>query len=162
MGLYWQEVLNRMDLTAKGSWFIYLTGAIAFLLSVTVTKNISRREWFLLFGMIGFIGLMVDIILFFILDLMDSGQPSIGGIPDIFMYVIGPASMGVLFLNHHDSPTRLIRILFFSVLSFLIEFILGKIGFLTLKGWKPVYSIPFYLFLFAIFLPGMLKLIRGK
>ncbi|WP_180960383.1 hypothetical protein [Neobacillus cucumis] len=91
---------------------------------------------------------------------MDSGKPAIGEIPDIFMFVIGPAATAILFLNRYNTPTKLIRVLFFSIFSFLIEYILGKLGFLKLKGWKPVYSIPFYLLLFGIVLPWTLKLIR--
>jgi hypothetical protein len=141
--MYWNGVLNRLDLFAKGSWFIYLTGSILLFLSVTTTKNISRREWILLFGMIGFYGWMANIILFFIFDLMDSGDSSIGGIPDIFMFVIGPAATAILFLNRYNTPTKLIRLIFFSILSFLVEYILGKLGFLKLKGWETRLLNPF-------------------
>ena len=158
--MYWNGVLKRLDLFAKGSWFIYLIGSILLSLSITTTKNISRREWPLLFGMIGFYGWMANIILFFIFDLMDSGDPSIGGIPDIFMFVIGPAATAILFLNRYNTPTKLIRVIFFSMLSFLVEYILGRLGYIKLKGWRPVFSIPFYLLLFAIVLPWTLKIIR--
>ncbi|MDM5326954.1 hypothetical protein [Neobacillus sp. CF12] len=158
--MYWNGVLKRLDIFAKGSWFIYLIGSILLSLSITTTKNISRREWLLLFGIIGFYGWMANIILFFIFDLMDSGDPSIGGIPDIFMFVIGPAATAILFLNRYNTPTKLIRVIFFSILSFLVEYILGRLGYLKLKGWRPVYSIPFYLLLFAIVLPWTLKIIR--
>ncbi|PLS02343.1 hypothetical protein CVD27_20405 [Neobacillus cucumis] len=158
--MYWNGVLTRMGIFAKGSWFIYIIGSILLFLSLTITKNISRKEWFLLFGMVGFYGWMLDIILFYLFDFMDSGKPAIGEIPDIFMFVIGPAATAILFLNRYNTPTKLIRVLFFSIFSFLIEYILGKLGFLKLKGWKPVYSIPFYLLLFGIVLPWTLKLIR--
>jgi hypothetical protein len=158
--MYWNGVLKRLDLNAEGSWFIYLIGSILFFLSCSLTKNISRKEWILLFGMVGFYGWMANIILFFLLDFMDSGDRSIGGLPDIFMFVIGPATTAILFLNNYNTPTKLIRVLFFSILSFLVEYILGKLGFLKLKGWKPFYSIPFYLLLFGIVIPWTLKLIR--
>lgn len=158
--MYWNGVLKRLDIYAKGSWFIYLTGSILLYLSITTTKNISRREWFLLFGMGGFYGWMANTIFFFILDLMDSGKPSIGGLPDIFMFVIGPATSAILFLNRYNTPTKLIRVLLFSLASFLVEYILGKLGFLKLKRWKPFYSIPFYLLVFWVVLPWTLKLIR--
>ncbi|MBV7509635.1 hypothetical protein KW850_31430 [Bacillus sp. sid0103] len=103
---------------------------------------------------------MANIIFFFILDLMDSGKPSIGGLPDIFMFVIGPATSAILFLNRYNTPTKLIRVLLFSLASFLVEYILGKLRFLKLKRWKPFYSIPFYLLVFWVVLPWTLKLIR--
>jgi hypothetical protein len=156
----WNGVLKRLDPFAKGSWFIYLSGSFLLFLSVKFTENISRREWFLLFGMVGFYGWMANILLFFILDFMDSGDSSIGGLPDIFMFVIGPVSIAILFLNRYNTPTKLIRVLLFSLLTLLIEYILGKLGFLKLKRWKSYYSIPFYLVLFAIVLPWTLKLIR--
>lgn len=158
--MYWNGVLKRLDIDAKGSWFIFLTGSISLYLSITTTKNISRREWFLLFGMVGFYGWMANIIFFYILDLMDSGKPSIGGLPDIFMFVIGPATSAILFLNRYNTPTKLKRVLLFSLASFLVEYILGKLGFLKLKRWKPFYSIPFYLLAFWVVLPWTLKLIR--
>ncbi|MEH7436711.1 hypothetical protein V7182_04375 [Neobacillus drentensis] len=156
----WNGVLKRLDPFAKGSWFIYLSGSILLFLSAKLTENISRREWFLLFGMVGFYGWMANIILFFILDFMDSGDSSIGGLPDIFMFVIGPVSIAILFLNRYNTPTKIIRVLLFSLLSLLIEYILEKLGFLKLKRWKAYYSIPFYLVLFAVVLPWTLKLIR--
>jgi hypothetical protein len=158
--MYWNGVLKRFDIFAKGSWFIYLTGSTLLYFSVSITKNISRREWILLFGMVGFYGWMANIILFFILDLMDAGDPSIGGLPDIFMFVVGPAATAILFLNRYNTPTKVIRILLFSLFSFLIEYILGKIGFIKLKKWKPYYSLPFYLLLFGVVLPWTLKHIR--
>jgi hypothetical protein len=160
--LYRNGVLKRLDLKAKGSWFIYLTGSILLYLSVTITKNISGREWLLIFGVVGFLGWMADILIFFILDLMDSGDPSIGGLPDIFMFVIGPGATAILFLNYYCRPGKLVRVLFYSALSYMIEYILVKLGFIKLKGWKPIYSIPCYLLIFGVVLPWILKLIRNK
>lgn len=157
--MYWNGVLKRLDFRAKGSWFIYVTGSILFSLSIYTTKNITNREWMILFSMVGFYGWMANVILFFILDLMDSGDPSIGGVPDIFMFVIGPASMAILFLNQ---PKKVIRILIFSLISYLIEYCLARLGFLKLKGWKPYYSIPFYLLIFAFVLPWILNIIRNN
>jgi hypothetical protein len=153
-------VLKRLDIFAKGSWFIYLTGSILLFLSVSITKNISRRDWMLMFGMVGFYGWMANILLFFILDLMDCGDTSIGGLPDIFMFVIGPSSIAILFFNYYRSGRKLQSVLLFSALSFFIEYSLVKLGLLKLKRWKPVYSIPCYLLLFAIILPWTIKLIR--
>lgn len=158
--MYWHGVLDRLDLFAKGSWFIYLTGLVLFLLSIILTKNISRKEWILLFGMVGFCGWMSNIILFFLLDVMDSGDPTIGGLSDIFMFVVGPAANAILFLNYYTKSNKFTWVIIFSVISLLIEFTLVKLGFIKLKGWKTFYSIPFYIFLFRFVLPWILKLIR--
>ncbi|MDU1845687.1 MAG: hypothetical protein E6778_09125 [Niallia nealsonii] len=158
--MYWNGVVERLNLTAKGSWFIYLTGSILLYFSITTTKNISRNEWILLCGMVGFYGWLINIVIFYIFDLLDSGDSSIGGIPDYFMFIVGPVTIAILFLNRYKSPTKLIRVILFSLLSFLMEYILGKLGFLKLKGWKPIYSIPCYLLVFGVALPWTLKLIR--
>jgi hypothetical protein len=72
--LEWSRVVKRLDLIAKGAWFIYLIGSILFYLSVAITKNISRRDWIIIFGMVGFNGWMANIILFFYLILWMLGR----------------------------------------------------------------------------------------
>lgn len=44
--MYWHGVLDRLDLFAKGSWFIYLTGSVLFLLSIILIKISHARNGF--------------------------------------------------------------------------------------------------------------------
>lgn len=62
---YWEEVLQRLDLNAKGAWLIYIGGTLLFLASLWFKRRITWREWYITFGVVGFMAWMGDIIFFF-------------------------------------------------------------------------------------------------
>lgn len=105
---------------------------------------------------------MGDIIFFFQLDLLDSGDPSIGGIPDLFMFTLAPPSIGILYLNLATTKNRWILTSLFVGFSVVFEYLLVQAGFLIQKGWQVWYSIPFYFLFFHVFLPWLLHFIRGE
>jgi hypothetical protein len=160
---YWNEVIKRLDLTPEGAWLVYLLGAILITLSLYLKKHLSWREWYTTFGVVGFLAWLANIILFYQLDLLDSGKPSIGSAPDTIMFAIAPACIAVIFCNYFTSSKSKWGIaLLFTVGSLVIEYLLVNVGFLVQKGWKVWYSIPFYIGMYFLFLPWHLQFIRGE
>jgi hypothetical protein len=159
---YWHDVIQRLGINDKGAWLVYLFGVIFFFLCILLKKRITWREWYVTFGVVGFFAWMVDIVLFYQLDLLDSGRPDIGEVPDIVMFAIAPSSIAILYLNYYNPKRKWTVGLLFTVCSLLIEYLLVKAGFLIQKGWHIWYSIPAYLFMFFVFLPLHLQVIRGE
>lgn len=157
---YWSEVIKRLGFNEQGAWLVYLAGAILLSLAILLRKRISWKEWYVTFGVVGFLAWMADIVLFFQLDLLDSGKPAIGSFPDLIMFSIAPSCIAVLYLNYYTNNKRWIIGLIFTLCSLIIEYLLVKVGFLTQKGWRTWYSIPFYSFMYFIFLPWHLRFIR--
>ncbi|MED4600153.1 hypothetical protein P9314_05445 [Paenibacillus validus] len=158
---YWEEVLQRLDLNAKGAWLIYIGGTLLFLASLWFKRRITWREWYITFGVVGFMAWMGNIIFFFQLDLLDSGDPSIGGIPDIVMFSFVPPAIANLYLNFVTTKNKWVLTSLFVAFSLLSEYLLVKAGFLIQKGWHVWYSIPFYFLFFHVFLPWHLRFIRS-
>lgn len=157
---YWNAVIQRLDLQAKGAWFVYSTGAILSIVSILFMKRMSWREAYTTMGVVGFLAWMGDIVFFFQLDLLDSGNPSIGGIPDVFMFAIVPVAISILYINLLSKSNRWLLSGLFTGASLLLEYISVKVGFLIQKNWYTWYSIPFYWIYFAVFLPWHINYIR--
>lgn len=160
---YWTGVLQRLDLNPQGAWLVYTLGALLLLGAAAGNRTLSRSEWYVTFGVISFLAWMGDIAFFFLLDLLDSGDPAIGGIPDIIMFSVAPSSIAILYLNALQRfGRRLLLSILFTGASLAMEYALVRSGFLIEKGWKVWYSPPFYLPFFLLFLPWHLSFIRSS
>jgi uncharacterized membrane protein len=96
------------------------------------------------------------------LDLLDSGKPSIGSLPDTIMFAIAPACISVIYCNYYtflESKWGVASL--FMVGSLIMESLLVDAGFLVQKGWEIWYSIPFYFSMYFLFLPWHIKFIKG-
>lgn len=159
---YWNEVIQRLGFNEQGAWLVYVAAGILLPLAIFLRKHITWREWYATFGVIGFLAWMANIVLFFQLDLLDSGKPAIGSFPDLIMFAIAPSCIAVLYLNYYTKENRWIIGLMFTIGSLMTEYLLVKVGFLIQKGWRIWYSIPFYGFMYFILLPWHLRFIRGE
>jgi hypothetical protein len=160
---YWGEVLNRLDLTPEGAWLVYLAGAVLMPLSLVLKKHLKWKEWYVTFMVLGSIGWLGNILFFYQLDLLDSGKPSIGSIPDTIMFFITPACVGVIFFNFFTSIRyKWVVSATFTIGSLIAEYLLVIVGFLGQKGWEIWYSIPIYIVLYFLFLPWHIKFVRDK
>lgn len=162
MNNYWSEVIKRLDLNPDGVWLVYSVGAIIIPLSLFLKKHLTWKEWYITFGVVGFLAWLGNIVFFYQLDLLDSGKPSIGSLPDTIMFGFAPACASVVYCNFYVSSTakRFLGTLF-TLGSIIMEYSLVAIGFLVQKGWSTWYSIPIYLILYFIFLPRHIKFIRN-
>ncbi|MFM9329268.1 hypothetical protein [Paenibacillus mesotrionivorans] len=159
---YWSEVMNRLDLHAKGAWVVYSTGALLLLLALLLKRKLTWREYYVTFGIISTAAWLGNIVLFFQLDLLDSGDPSIGGIADIIVFTFAPSSISLLFLNFYKPNIKWAMSIGFTLLAVALEYWLVTVGFFTQKGWQVWYSIPLYFLFFFFFLPWHLRYVRGK
>ncbi|RAV05060.1 hypothetical protein DQG13_04040 [Paenibacillus sp. YN15] len=159
---YWSQVVQRLDLPAKGAWLVYGLGTLLVLLALLLRRKLTWREYYVTFGIMATAGWLGNIVLFFQLDLLDSGDPSIGGIADIIVFTLAPSSIALLYLNFYKPNIKWIISLIFTGMAFVMEYCLTALGFFTQKGWHVWYSIPLYFVLFFFFLPWHLRYVRGK
>ncbi|MDF2921840.1 MAG: hypothetical protein K0R57_754 [Paenibacillaceae bacterium] len=159
---YWSEVVKRLDLYAKGAWLVYGIGALLLVLALFFRRKLTWREYYITFGIMAAAGWLGNIVFFFQLDLLDSGDPSIGGIADIIVFTIAPSCIALLYLNVYNPRRKWIFSLSFSLLSLLLEYILVVAGFLIQKGWHTWYSIPLYFLFYHFGLPWHLQYIRQE
>ncbi|MEW9109668.1 MAG: hypothetical protein AB2374_09985 [Cytobacillus gottheilii] len=161
MSHYWNEIIKRLDLTPEGAWMVYLAGVILIPLSLLLKKHLSWKEWYTTFGVVGFLAWLGNIVFFFQLDLLDSGKPSIGSIPDTIMFAIAPACISVIYCNYYISvKSKWIVAIIFTIVALITEYLLVNVGFLKQKGWEIWYSAPFYVIMFFLFLPWHIKFIK--
>ena len=158
-----QQFLANLDLGAKGLWFP-VTASILFALTVLMIpkKNISWREIYITFGVVGFITWFSDGLIARELDLFDIGDPKKAGIGDLLSYTFIPSSLAILFLNYL-APNNKWKLTFcFTLIALLIEFGMVYVGYMKYKGWNWYVSIIVFLIAFGFLLPMHIKLIRKE
>ena len=156
-----QQFLANLDLGAKGLWFP-VTASILFALTVLFIpkKNISWREIYITFGLVGFITWFSDGLIARELDLFDIGDPKKAGIGDLLSYTFIPSSLAILYLNYLTTNNKWILTFCFTLIALLIEFGMVHVGYMKYKGWNWYVSIIVFLIAFGFLLPMHIKLIR--
>ncbi|MBV7504496.1 hypothetical protein KW850_04345 [Bacillus sp. sid0103] len=155
------SVMKNLDLHAQGNWFPISIGMLLFLYALSMPKkDIGWREFYVTFGVIGFFAWISDSLIGKMLDLVDFGHPKITGIGEFISYSLVPSSLSVIYLNYLKKTNKWILVIFFTIISTLIEWGMRKVGFMKPHGWSFFMSIPFYFIVFSFFLPLHRKLIK--
>lgn len=153
--------IKSLDLGAKGLWFPV---TVSILLALTVLfiskKNISWREIYMTFGIVGFVTWISDALIARSLDLIDLGDHNTAGLGDILSYTFIPTSLSILFLNFLTKENKWKLSILFTVLSFLVEVGMFYTGYLKYSGWNWAISLIVFLIAFSFLLPIHLKIIR--
>lgn len=158
-----QQFIENLDLEAQGLWFP-VTVSILFALTVLIIpkKNISWREIYITFGVVGFVTWFSDGLLARELDLFDIGNPQKAGIGDLLSYTFIPTSLAILYLNYLTTNNKWKLTFCFTLVSLLIEFGMVYVEYLKFKGWNWLFSIIVFLIAFGFLLPFHIKLIRKE
>ena len=157
------KFLHNLDLGAEGLWFPLTISIILVLLVLLLPKkNISWREIYITFGIVGLATWISDAIIARALDLIDLGDPNKGGIGDILSYTFIPTSLAILFLNYYTKENKWKLSILFSVISFLIEVGMVYFGYMKYTGWSMVISFVVFISAFAFLLPLHLKIIKNE
>lgn len=142
----------NLDLS-QGVWYPLAIGALLFIICLYSARINRWRQTFITFGVVGYIAWMTDMITGVLLDLFDLGNPSIEGIGDIFSFGIIPSSLACIFVNYLNEKNRLVLTITFIVLSLAFEFGLVGVGYMKLKNWNTLLSLPVYILMFGVYLP---------
>ncbi|CAG9621839.1 hypothetical protein [Sutcliffiella rhizosphaerae] len=156
-----QEIIKNLDLHFQGVWICVVISVILFLLSLIIPKrNITWKEQYITFGIVGVATWICDAILFRVIDLLDLGHPTKTGLGDILAYTFIPTSLAILFLNFLTENNKWKLSLLFSFISSLIEITLYLSGYLQTKSWSIPISFILFIFVYRFILPLHLKIIR--
>ncbi|KKI92884.1 hypothetical protein WQ54_06785 [Bacillus sp. SA1-12] len=158
-----QEFIKNLDLGAKGMWFPVL---VSILLAVIVLfipkKNISWREIYITFGVVGFVTWFSDGLIAREFNLIDLGNPNKAGLGDTLLYTFVPSSLAILHLNYLTKNNKWKLTIMFTVISLLIEFGIIYVEYMNYKGWNWFISLIVYLIVFGFLLPIHMKIIRNE
>lgn len=157
------SVIKNLDLGAQGLWFPIVSSLILLLYALFMPKKeINWRDFYVTFGVIGFVAWVSDSLFGKMLDLVDFGDPQVTGIGEFLSYSLIPSSLGVIYLNYYKKTNKWALVIIFTILSALIEWGMRKIGYMKIHGWSFFISIPVYLVVFSIFLPLHKRIIKCK
>lgn len=156
-----ESLIQNLDLSAKGIWFPILLGIISLLYMLFMPKHISWKIIYLTFCVGGFMAILLDVIIMSgWIDVFDLGKAKLPGLGDLISYSVIAPCYAVIFLNYYQPERKWILVVLFTLLSFLSEWILVKVGYMKLKGWNTWWSIPVYFLIFGFWLPWHMRLIR--
>jgi hypothetical protein len=156
-----EKLITNLDLSAKGGWLPITLGILSLLYLLFMPKHISWKEIYLTFGVGGFLSLLFDVIIMSgWFDVFDLGNPKMPGVPDLISYIVVAPCYAVIFLNYLKPKRKWIYVTLFTILAFLSEWLLVKVGFMQLKGWNTWWSLPVYILIFGFWLPWHLNVIR--
>lgn len=159
-----EKFIQNLDLSSKGLWFPITLGTILLIYIVIMPKRLSWREIYFIFGITGYVAITIDVFLMLnYLDVFDLGRnPQQEGIGDFICYGIIPSCFAVIFLNNFNPVKKWISVTIFTILSTLSEWLLVQVGYMELKGWNTLWSIPVFIIVFGFWLPWQLRLLRKE
>lgn len=153
--------MENLDLNAKGLW-LPVTLAIFLLLYALFMpkKEISWRELYITIGVVGFLTWIADSIFARSFNLVDFGDPKITGLGEFLTYTFVPSSLSVIYLNYLNKSNKWKLAVIFTVISFLIEWAVAKVGYMKLTHWNHLFSIPIFFIVYSYILPLHCKIIK--
>ncbi|NRD77128.1 hypothetical protein HPT25_06415 [Bacillus sp. BRMEA1] len=158
-----QSFIKNLDIHAQGLWLAIVISLILFIYALLMPKKeISWRDFYITFGIIGFFAWLSDSVFGKMLDIVDFGNPKITGIGEFFSYSLIPSSLAVIYLNYFKRENKWILAIVFTIISTLIEWGMIKVGYMKTHGWGFFVSIPFYFVIFLLILPLHKKIIKCK
>jgi hypothetical protein len=156
-----ESISKNLDLSAKGLWLPVTLAIILLLVALLMPKkNIRWREVYITFGVIGFATWIADGIFTRYLNLVDLGNPKVIGLGEYITYNFVPSSLSVIYLNYLNSKNKWKLVIIFTVISFLIEWAMVKIGYMKLTHWNHLFSLPIFFIVYSYVLPLHLKIIK--
>lgn len=157
------SITRNLDLHAQGNWLPIVVSLLLFLYALFMPKKeLSWRDLYITFGIIGYFAWISDSVLGKMLDLVDFGNPKITGIGEFLSYSLIPSSLAVIFLNYLRKTNKWILAIFFIIISTLIEWGMRKVGYMKVHGLSFFISIPLYFVVFSFLLPIHRKLIKCR
>ncbi|MGM7722427.1 hypothetical protein [Metabacillus sp. Hm71] len=155
--------IENLDLASVGIWYPLALGMIGLLYILFMKKRLSWGEIYFIFGATGFVSITIDVFLMLnYLDVFDLGShPEKEGIGDYVCYAIIPPCFAVIFSNYVNLQKKWLYTIIFIFLSLLSEWTLVQVGYMQLKGWFTLWSTPVFIFVYGLWLPWQLKLLRS-
>ncbi|PLS03295.1 hypothetical protein [Neobacillus cucumis] len=158
------SIIKNLDLHSKGVWLPIIISLLLFIYALFMPKKeIDWREFYVTFGIVGYIAWISDSLFGKMLDLVDFGHPKITGIGEFLSYSLIPSSMAVIYLNYLEQTTNKWKLtILFTIISIFIEWAMRNVGYMKAHGWSFFFSIPLYFVVYAFLLPFHRKLIQCK
>ncbi|MBQ4870363.1 hypothetical protein IHQ11_28495 [Priestia megaterium] len=156
------SIIKNLDLSARGIWFPISVAFLLLLFALFMPKReINWLEFYITFGVVGYVAWNSDTVVGRMLDWVDLGNPKITGLGEFVSYNFIPTSLSVIYLNYFKKNNKWILVLLFTLLSTLIEWLMIQTGYLKMKNWSFfIFSIIAYLIVFSIILPIHIKVIK--
>jgi hypothetical protein len=157
------DLSKNLNLSAKGILYPIILGVIMLMVTTLMPKKLTKSEMYITFGVVGYVVLMLDIfIMATMFDVFDLGSPDVVGLGDIISYGIIAPCLSIIFLNFYKQEKKWIYVSVFSLVSFLYEIGLVYVGYMDLKGWNSLFSIPVHIISYGFWFPWHLRLMRRK
>lgn len=155
--------VKNLDLYSQGSWLPILLSLVLLLYALFMPKKgIGWREFYVTFGIVGYIAWISDSVLGKMLDLVDFGNPKITGLGEFLSYSLIPSSFSVIYLNYLTRTNKWKLAILFTMISTLVELGMRSVGYMKPHGWSFYISIPLYVVVFRFILPLHRKWISCK
>ncbi|PFA63126.1 hypothetical protein CN378_19045 [Bacillus sp. AFS015802] len=121
---------------------------ILFIVLFFVPKKLSLKENLIMFPFIGYFAAVSHVVVGLMLDYVDFGYYKKVEVTDLFLVMLTPSLIGLLFLNLVKNGKFLRYVIIWTILSFLIESAFSLNGYMKHLEWKLWYSIPVYFMAF--------------
>lgn len=143
---FYAKNILKLSLIWGDKYLYFVWGMIGLLLIATLLmpKRLTMREDIITFLIVGYFAWVSHILVGIKLDWVDFGPTKKVEYTDWALVSLVPPFLAVLYLNFKKEKLSLLYIIIWTILSFLIEYLLGKIGYMKHHQWKVWYSIPVY------------------
>lgn len=141
-------------------WYPYTIIGIFLLILITMPKKLTFKEMYYSAGVFGFGTWLGDVLVGDVFKGFQIGPSPVTSPIDYIFVAFVPPAIGIIYVNFLTVTKSILYRWIFAVVSFLLEWGAVASGYMTSKGWHTWYSIPVYIFVFLIFFPLHLKIMR--
>jgi hypothetical protein len=147
----------------EGEWYVWILVMISILtVLIMPKKNLTWVGVFITIGVSGELTWASDSITGSVIDLFDLAKKQTTQFSDALLISFVPACIATIYVNFYQTYKKWIFPFVFTLLCFVLELGLVKVGYMQNNEWKTWYGIPVYFIAFRFFFPWYLKLLSRK
>ncbi|WP_338448460.1 hypothetical protein R4Z09_19815 [Niallia oryzisoli] len=147
----------------EGEWYVWILVIISvFTVLLMPKKNLTWIGVFITLGVAGHLTWISDSLVGGAFDLFDLAKKNTIELSDAFLISFVPACISTIYVNFYNFKKGLIFSSIFTLLSFVLEIGLVKVGYMENKNWETWYGIPVYFIFYRFFFPWFLGLLSKK
>ncbi|TLS51982.1 hypothetical protein FE782_11415 [Paenibacillus antri] len=143
-------------------WYPYACMGVLLLILLVMPKHLTAKEMYYSAGIIGFGTWVGDVLVGDVFKAFQIGPSPKTYLIDLIFVSIVPPAIGLVYLNFLAVKKTLLYRWIWVVVAFLGEWGAVASGYMENKGWRTWYSIPVFIFVFVVFLPWHLRLMRNE
>ncbi|MBD1382018.1 hypothetical protein [Metabacillus arenae] len=146
-----------------GEWYVWTLVLISILTILMMPKkNLTWAGVFITLSVGGYLAWFSNSVIGSSIDLFDLAQKKTTEFSDASLLTFVPPCIATIYVNFYNPQKGWFFAITFTLVCFVLEWLLVIVGYMENINWKTWYGIPVYFFFFKFFFPFLLRLLSKK